>query len=374
MGKRLATICLFMLSCGDSTEIQYRRLDTLLPDLATFVAPDEASTPGDKELPAPDLLSNDEPVDPPEAGCPPFTVCVTQFPFTHSGDTALAEPGWMDFYSCDPDIDESGNEQVYRVTVPKDGFLSAAVSDAPGVDVDVHILSALDPQACLDRGHHHAGADVEAGDWYVVVDTFVQDGLPLAGQYTIEIGFIVPSEGKCEQEAGIMERVGDGGDHLLMPATGPVVLEAHLVTNEEPPPYPATSTQKLLGHYELSQLQSGLVMHRTQHWAPLEGGSFYGAGISSPTLFPVLDEHWYVCMYWTNGSRPERGTRMILREPGGQRAVVVAAGYETGPGNLDNIAGTTEETHFYLGSGHKSTLTLGIAMDQDLPLGPRQCD
>jgi hypothetical protein len=116
------------------------------------------------------------------------------------------------------------------------------------------------------------------------------------------------------------------------------------------------------------------VMYRREVWAPLEGGSFYGAGIGSPTLFPVLDEGWYVNMYWTPSSRPPKGTRMILRLPGDpSRAVVVAAGYETGPGNLAHIGGTPEETHFYLGTQSLAEMTLGIAEDQTLPLGPRRC-
>ncbi len=65
--------------------------------------------------------------------------------------------------------------------------------------------------------------------------------------------------------------------------------------------------------------------------------------------------------------------RMIFRRPGTNRAVVVAAGHETGPGNLDNIGGTTEETHYYLGTGHLDSLILGVAIDQALPLGPRVC-
>ena len=62
---------------------------------------------------------------------------------------------------------------------------------------------------------------------------------------------------------------------------------------------------------------------------------------------------------------------MILRLPGTNRAVVVAAGYETGPGNLNNIGGTPEETHHYLGTRHLSPMTLGIAKDQSLRFGPR---
>jgi hypothetical protein len=320
----------------------------------------------------PDTTADAGPPSPP--ACPEGVVCVEALPFTGQGDTTTSSSQALDGYSCAPEVDESGAEIVYRVEVPQAGFLSAAVFDGPAVDVDVHILSAPDAASCLDRGNHHAGADVGAGTWWVVVDTWVdEDSTPLAGAYTLQIGLYLPSSGPCPVEVGEMPRVGDGGDHLAMPATGPMVLEAHLVTQDEPPPYPSSSTEELASHYTLSQAATGLVMRRDQVWAPLEGGDFYGAGIGSPTLFPVLDEGWYVNMYWTKDARPDRGTRMVLRDPAGDRAVVVAAGYETGPGNLANIGGTTEETHFYLGTGHKSVLTLGLASDQDLPLGPRVC-
>lgn len=306
--------------------------------------------------------------------CPEGVTCVTTFPFGDDRDTSVEPPGRLDGYSCANGTDESGPEVVYRVSVPEAGFLSVAVYEDPGVDVDAHILSAEDAQACIDRGNFHARANVEAGDSWVVVDTFVSGGVPQEGGFHVDIGFTPPSRGPCAMEVGEMARVNDGGDPLAMPATGPIVMEAHLVTQDEPPPYPETSTENLEEHYALSQSRTGFVLHRSQTWAPMEGGSFYGAGISSPELFPVEHEAWYVNMYWTSSARPAAGTRMILREPGGGgRAVVVAAGYETGPGNLDHIGGTPEETHFYMGTGHLDPLQLGIAVDQTLPFGPRVC-
>jgi len=318
--------------------------------------PDAAAAPGPDAGPAP---------------CPTGITCVDTFPFGEDRDTSAEPPGVLDAYACSPATNESGPEVVYQVSVPSDGFLSAAVWEADGVDVDVHILGSLDAADCLDRGNFHARADVTAGTWFVVVDTYVSGGLPQAGAFHVDIGFLEPSRGPCEMEVGVMPRVGDGGDSLAMPATGTMVLEAHLVTQEEPPPYPSTETEELYEHYALSQARTGLVMHRSEPWAPLEGGDFYGCGIGSPTLFPVVDEGWYVNMYWTSAARPARGTRMILRQPGTDRAVVVAAGYETGPGNLANVGGTPEETHFYLGG--ERNLTLGIAVDPSLPLGPRVC-
>lgn len=335
--------------------------DTAPEDTADAPPAEDAGTPDTAQ--APDAA----------APCPAGVTCVDSLPFTTSGDTSALASGSLDAYSCAPETDESGPEAVYRVNLPQAGFLSAAVTDSDGTDVDVHILTDLDPQSCIARGHHHALAQLAPGTYYVVVDTWADEGVPLAGPYSLDIGFIAPSEGPCEMETGIMKRVGDGGDHLAMPATGPVVLEAHLVTADEPPPYPSTPTEELAEHYALSQAVSGVVMHRSQAWAPLEGGSFYGAGIGDPSVFPAADEAFYVCMYWTKESRPPKGTRMILRLPDSDQAVVVAAGYETGPGDLAKIGGTTEEAHFFLGTTHGSTLTLGIATDQTLPLGPRVC-
>ena len=363
--------------------------DAVLPsDLSESVeatvptdAPEPTDTPEPSDTPEPtETEETAEAVEPTDLAepdvpptCPEGVICVDALPFEAVGNTDDDGVSSIDSYACKPGTDESGPEVVYRVAVPHAGFLSAVVLDDDGVDVDVHLLSAIDGEACLARGHHHAAADVEAGFVYVVVDSYVSGGTAQSGAYTLQIGLMVPSEGPCGMETGIMKRVGDGGDHLAMPASGPIVLEAHLVTQDEPPPYPMTATQELAEHYALSQAETGLVMFREQDWAPLEGGSHYGAGIGSPTLFPTLDEGWYVNMYWTAESRPPRGTRMIFRLAGTSRAVVVSAGYETGPGNLDHIGGTPEETHFYLGTGHLDEMTLGIATDQTLGLGPRTC-
>jgi len=307
--------------------------------------------------------------------CPVGVVCVTSFPFHDERDTSTAGASALDVYSCKLDADESGPEIVYRVTVPSDGFLSVVVYDDDNTDIDVHILASQDGNDCLDRGDAQAKFDVDKGDVWVVADTWVDgSGDPQSGPYAIDIGFIAPSTGPCDMDVGQMERVGDGGNTLAMPATGPIVKEAHLVTQDEPAPYPSTATDELLEHYALTQAQTGYVMLRQEPWAPLEGGSFYGAGIGDPAALPVLHEAYYVNMFWTAAARPPKGTRMILRHPQDpSRAVVVAAGYETGPGDLSRVGGTPEEPHHYLGTGHLDELTLGIATDQSLPFGPRRC-
>ena len=306
--------------------------------------------------------------------CPEGITCIASLPFTDSADTRDASAREFDAYACSPDTNESGPEFIYRVDLATMGFLSAAlIEDAAGTDVDVHILSDLDPDSCLDRGNSDAAVDA-SGVVYIVVDTYVSGGEEKAGPFTLTVDQLIPSSGDCSMESGWMDRINDNGDTLEMPATGPVVLEAHLVTEDDgygtsaTDPWPATSTEGLDDHHDRTRALTGLVMSRTQSWAPREGCE-YGQSACGYKL-PVEDEAWYVNMYWAD--RPDAGTRMILMTDTG-RAVIAAAGYETGPGDLSHIGGTTEEAHRYLGTGHLSTLTIGFAIDQTLPLGPITC-
>ena len=310
------------------------------------------------------------------APCPDGLICVDAFPFVDHNDTSTSTSRQFNFYDCSSSTDESGPEVIYQVTVQQAGYLAAVIDDSTaGVDIDAHLLSALDEGACLDRGNYEASAHVEAGIWYVVADTYVSGGVEQVGPYSLTIGHSVPQPGDCSMEEGWLDRIGDGGDLLRMPATGPVVLEAHLVTVDDgygissSDPWPSSSTESIVDHYAMSQDATGFVMYRDESWAPQEGCE-YGQGSYGAKL-PVDDEAWYINMYWEQ--RPDAGTRMIVQNDSGL-AVVAAAGYETGPGDLTDIAGVTEEIHRYLGTGHESTLTVGFAVDQDLPLGPITCE
>lgn len=305
--------------------------------------------------------------------CPDGMICVVDFPYEVQADTAHSTAHGLDAYACAPDTDESGAELIWRVSPGRAGFLSAVVEELEeGVDVDVHILSRLDAGSCLDRGNHMATAHLEADAVYVVVDTYGGD--EQAGAFRLRMGHVVPPEGDCRVEDGAIDRVGDGGVPLLMPATGPMAVEAHLVTTADgygtsaSDPWPQDGEEHIDDHYATSEAESGLVLWRDQAWAPQEGCE-YGQGSYGDKL-PVADEAWYVNMYWQD--RPEAGTRMILRDDQGH-AVVVAAGYETGPGDLSYVGGATEEVHAWFGTSHGDSLTLGFAVDQELPLGPITC-
>jgi hypothetical protein len=313
--------------------------------------------------------------------CPDGVICIEEVPFRYEGDTSLEGTTLIDAYDCAPGTNEGGPEQIFRVRIPQNGFLSAFVTDGAGDDVDVHLLSDLDPAApsgtsCIARGDLQASADVGEGYAWVVVDTWVNGaGTALSGPFTLDVGVVAVSEGPCAYDPRSIGRIGDEGSSIELPSTGAVALEAHLVTQAEPPPFPTSSTDGIAEHYALTADATGLVMMRQRGYAPIEGGaSFYGAGVGDPANLPVIDEAWYVTMKWTPASRPPPGTRMILRKPDDRsRAVVVAAGYETGPSELTRLGGTTEEAHFYLGTAHDAELELGFASDPQLGLGPRRC-
>ena len=160
---------------------------------------------------------------------------------------------------------------------------------------------------------------------------------------------------------------------LRTPTSGPMVLEAHLMTDQDDLGgfWPSHGRHGISEHYKTAEAVSGYVMDRKQPWAPAgEGGCEYGQG-SALNAVPVVAETWYVNMHWR--TRPEPGTRLIVKNPRNGRAVVAAGGYETGPGSNTALGGASEEIHHYLGTTHRDSLIMGFAVDQSLPYGPVDC-
>ncbi|MBW2275907.1 MAG: hypothetical protein JRF63_00360 [Deltaproteobacteria bacterium] len=113
---------------------------------------------------------------------------VSDFPHADSRDSSEMAAGgnFFNFYSCAEGVAEWGREFSYRVEVCHPGVLVATVSgDDSGVDNDVHILSSLSEDACLVRGDESATYDVEPGTYYVVVDTFVDNGVLHGGPFDL---------------------------------------------------------------------------------------------------------------------------------------------------------------------------------------------
>lgn len=132
------------------------------------------------------------PTDPVEA-CPPGVICVDQLPFDHAATTTGGSQDY-DAYACAPTTNEAGPEVVYRVRVEARGFLALTLSGVPaGVDVDVHLLGSPDADDCIDRGHWEGASWVEPGEYWVVVDSWVDgSGDVKEGDYTLSFRLITP--------------------------------------------------------------------------------------------------------------------------------------------------------------------------------------
>lgn len=125
----------------------------------------------------------------------PFVVPAA--PFVHAS-TTVGRRSVAGRYSTRPDLVEAGPEVVYRVDVPARGRLTAWVrgdgapaADGQTVDVDVHVLRSLEVDAsglavaCLARANEAVEVEVDAGTYYVVVDTY--QSAARAGAYVLRI-------------------------------------------------------------------------------------------------------------------------------------------------------------------------------------------
>lgn len=117
---------------------------------------------------------------------------IDALPFQTAGDTIDAVVSTASAYwPCAPATSEGGPEIVYRLDVTTSGWLWARLDDLPGddVDVDVHLLAAADPDACVTRHDSWLGAPVQPGAYWLVVDTWTDDSF--AGPYTLEVDLVV---------------------------------------------------------------------------------------------------------------------------------------------------------------------------------------
>lgn len=141
----------------------------------------------------------------PEPSCIAQEGCFDTFPQTIMDSTVGGERA-RERYSCAPETNESGPERVYRVVLNEPGFLAARIENPPeGVDVDVHILSEDNVDACIDRGHLTAGAMLEAGTYILVADTWVDEaGTEYAGDFELSLNV---TRASSLVELGVKEEV-----------------------------------------------------------------------------------------------------------------------------------------------------------------------
>ena len=345
-------------------------------------SPDEAPT------------ARPDPIEPAPEGSRARPFPITGPSFRAEGDTRLHTERTLHALDCLPGANLAGPEVYYRLEVGAATLLRADIDRVHGerVNLDLALVSE-DGQTCF-AGHDHAlRAVIEPGAYLLVVDTWFHEGAQqeLSGDYLLEVSMSLPP-GPCAMEDRdqlmLWRECSTSLDchyeiasslsmpYLKMPAEGPVVFEAHLVTEEETfkGGWPSSIRDGLKNHYEVTEAASGYKMRRRNVWAPAGEGlnvSRFGEG-SAAGYVPAAHEPWYVNMFWA--FEPPKGARMILINPRNGRALVAAGGYEKGPGSSTAIGGASEEIHHHLRTSHRSHLIMGFATDQTLPLGPIDCN
>lgn len=105
----------------------------------------------------------------------------------------------FDSYSIEPYPEQPGPEVIYRMRIEGRGTLTASITEfkREGIDNDLHLLSSLDRDDsgmaldCVARGDNFLEAVLDAGTWYLVVDS----GNDAPGAYTLSVSFRVDPDG-----------------------------------------------------------------------------------------------------------------------------------------------------------------------------------
>jgi Sulfatase-modifying factor enzyme 1 len=126
----------------------------------------------------------------------PFLIDALPFSTTATTEGAIASSADA-YWPCAPETSEPGPEVVYQLEVATAGWLWARLDDVPGdsVDVDVHLLGAPSPDACITRDDSWLGAPVQPGTHWIVVDTW--GDASAAGEYELEVDLVVSATNDC---------------------------------------------------------------------------------------------------------------------------------------------------------------------------------
>lgn len=111
------------------------------------------------------------------------------FVFSDSRDTTNATSDSFDKYPGYENLDESGPEYVYKFTVDEPARLSAFIdyTEPDGTDIDLHLLSSIDPPVVMKRGTRSVYSLLEPGTYWLVMDTYVDGGVEQKGPYNLSL-------------------------------------------------------------------------------------------------------------------------------------------------------------------------------------------
>jgi len=149
---------------------------TVLSRLEAAILDGETADP-----PAPDSLAVGTVDDP---------ISIDGLPFQDLRDTRVGPQAFFDRYpGCAATQNEEGPEFVYRLDLTRQTRLRATVHDLGTTDIDLHLLDGTGtPEGCIARHNGSIEATLDAGTYYLVLDTFVSGaGLERSGEYLLSL-------------------------------------------------------------------------------------------------------------------------------------------------------------------------------------------
>jgi len=112
----------------------------------------------------------------------------SHYVFTDRQDTAEAQSSAFDSYPPNT-IDESGPEYIYVLTLAKASRVTAEIlsPEPSGVDIDVQLLSSLDPLELIARSDRGVYAELDPGSYFISLDSYAGSGSAAVGQYVLDV-------------------------------------------------------------------------------------------------------------------------------------------------------------------------------------------
>ena len=122
-------------------------------------------------------------------GTPTDPFLITSLPYTHLADTSKSTNSLIQVYAGEcKDSPEYGPEYYYKLTLEKKTQVKIFVVSADNADVDLHVLKeGTGADKCFRRSNIYMQGYLDAGTYYIVIDTYGKTGETEPGQYLMGI-------------------------------------------------------------------------------------------------------------------------------------------------------------------------------------------
>lgn len=108
--------------------------------------------------------------------------------YRYGEDTSKSTSKVIDTYPGWENVSEAGPEYFYVLKVTTRSMVQVYLDAEPdGVDVDIHLLSSVDPVRLIARSDASISQIVDPGTYWITADTYVKDGIVKSGAYTMNV-------------------------------------------------------------------------------------------------------------------------------------------------------------------------------------------